>query len=60
MEETSGHEAKTIHRLLELSRVADLQDDRLLFDRNEHNPLECDVIIIDEMSMVDINILHSL
>lgn len=61
MEETSGYEAKTIHRLLELSRIAgDLQDDKLLFDRNEHNPLECDVIIIDEMSMVDINILHSL
>lgn len=61
MEEATGRESKTIHRLLELTRVSgDLHDDKLLFDRNEHNPLEGDVIIIDEMSMVDINIIYSL
>jgi len=61
MEETTGHEAKTIHRLLEINRISgELDGDRVVFDRNEHNPLECDVLIIDEMSMVDIHILHSL
>lgn len=60
MEETTGHEAKTIHRLLELSRISENLDGKIMFEKNEENPLECDVIIIDEMSMVDINILHSL
>ena len=61
MEETTGHEAKTIHRLLEINRISgELADEKVIFDRNEHNPLECDVIIIDEMSMVDINILNLL
>ncbi len=61
MEETTGHEAKTIHRLLEINRISgDIEGEKVVFDRNEHNPLECDVLIIDEMSMVDINILNSL
>lgn len=61
MEETTGHDAKTIHRLLEINRISDgIEGERLVFDRNEQNPLECDVLIIDEMSMVDINILHAL
>ncbi len=50
MTDLTGHEAKTIHRLLEV--VYD-SDDRLIFAHNENNPLECDVIVVDEMSMVD-------
>ena len=53
MEQTTGHEAKTIHRLLEYN--PQIHD----FSRNESNPLETDVIVIDEMSMVDINLMHS-
>ena len=61
MEETTGHEAKTIHRLLEVNRISDdMEGNKVIFDKNEDNPLECDVLIIDEMSMVDINIFHSL
>ena len=50
MSDLTGREAKTIHRLLEV--VYD-SSDRLIFAHNENNPLECDVIVIDEMSMVD-------
>ncbi|MCF2640995.1 ATP-dependent RecD-like DNA helicase [Roseburia hominis] len=57
MSEMTGYEAKTIHRMLELSGG---MEDRAGFERNENNPLETDVIIIDEMSMVDINLMHSL
>ena len=57
MSETTGYEAKTIHRLLELSGG---MDERAGFERNEQNPLETDVIIIDEMSMVDITLMHNL
>ena len=57
MSEMTGYEAKTIHRMLELSGG---MEDRVGFERNENNPLETDVIIIDEMSMVDINLMHSL
>lgn len=53
METTTGHEAKTIHRLLEYNPK--LHD----FTRNELNPLDADVIVIDEMSMVDIGLMHS-
>ena len=59
MTETTGHEAQTIHRLLELSGMGQ-EDQRVHFERNEQNPLEEDVIIIDEMSMVDIQLIHSL
>lgn len=57
MSETTGYEAKTIHRLLELSGG---MDEHAGFERNEQNPLETDVIIIDEMSMVDITLIHNL
>lgn len=50
MSELTDHEAKTIHRLLEVTYSA---DNRQIFVHNENNPLECDVIIVDEMSMVD-------
>ena len=62
MTETTGYEAQTIHRLLELSGMP--EDDRegqpIHFERNAENPLDADVIIIDEMSMVDIHLMHSL
>lgn len=59
MSEATGQEAQTIHRLLELTGVPD-GDVSARFERNETNPLETDVIIIDEMSMVDINLINSL
>lgn len=59
MAEATGCEAKTIHRLLELN--GDLEGgSRFKFERNEQNPLETDVVIIDEMSMVDLNLMHAL
>ncbi len=60
MTETTGYEAQTIHRMLELTGA--VEDDRstMSFSKNEENPLEADVIIIDEMSMVDIYLMHSL
>ena len=57
MSETTGYEAKTIHRLLEISGG---MDEHAGFERNEQNPLDTDVIIIDEMSMVDITLIHNL
>lgn len=59
MTEATGYEAQTIHRMLELSGMPD-ESAVAKFERNEQNPLETDVIIIDEMSMVDINLMHSL
>ena len=62
MTEATGYEAQTIHRMLELTGMP--EDDRegqpVHFERNVENPLEADVIIIDEMSMVDIHLMHSL
>lgn len=60
MSETTGYEAQTIHRLLELTGAPEDSDMRYNFERNEGNPLEADAIIIDEMSMVDINLMHAL
>ncbi len=61
MTEATGFEAKTIHRLLELnSALSDENTKKVSFERNEENPLEADVIIIDEMSMVDIQLFQSL
>lgn len=65
MSEATGYEAQTIHRLLEyngalLENGEQEEDQADLFGRNEWNPLEADVIIIDEMSMVDIFLFHSL
>ncbi|MGN0512794.1 MAG: ATP-dependent RecD-like DNA helicase [Lachnospiraceae bacterium] len=59
MKETTGYEAQTIHRMLELSGAP--EDGRSInFERNENNPLEADVVIVDEMSMVDINLMNAL
>ncbi len=61
MTEATGFEARTIHRLLELnSALSDEDSKKVRFERNEENPLEADVIIIDEMSMVDIQIFQAL
>ncbi len=60
MTETTGYEARTIHRLLEISKMSGDIENKLIFERNEGNPLEADVIIIDEMSMVDISLMHAL
>lgn len=57
MSETTGFEARTIHRMLELNGG---MEGNAGFERNEQNPLETDVIIIDEMSMVDITLMYAL
>jgi exodeoxyribonuclease V alpha subunit len=54
MFEATGFEAKTIHRLLEVV------PGRIGFGRNESNPLECGLLIVDETSMVDIKLMNSL
>ena len=71
MTEATGWEARTIHRMLELVPIGMAASGNgylssssstagMRFDRNEENPLDADVIIIDEMSMVDISLMHSL
>jgi len=68
MTEATGYEARTIHRMLELSGAVEVGSGTatkdigrgVRFERNEENPLEADVIIIDEMSMVDIHLLQAL
>ncbi len=63
MTEATGYEARTIHRLLEVSgQVDDDEKGRsgVHFERNRDNPLESDAIIIDEMSMVDIHLFYAL
>lgn len=60
MTETTGYEAKTIHRLLELNGAVSGERKNVRFEKNEENPLEADVIIIDEMSMVDIFLFQAL
>ncbi len=57
MTEVTGVEAKTIHRLLEVEWD---KNDRPRFTKNERNPLNCDAMILDEMSMVDITLFESL
>jgi exodeoxyribonuclease V alpha subunit len=54
MTETTGHEAKTIHRLLETNPKTGG------FRRNEDNPLSCDLLVVDETSMVDIPLMNAL
>ena len=60
MAEATGCEAQTIHRMLELSGAPDEGRTTASFMRNEENPIDADVIIIDEMSMVDIFLMNSL
>ena len=60
MQEATGCEAQTIHRMLEISGAVDEEEGPKQFERNEENPLEADVIIVDEMSMVDIYLMHAL
>jgi len=60
MTEATGCEAQTIHRMLELSGGPESLSGRAVFARNDDNPLEADVIIIDEMSMVDIHLMQAL
>lgn len=57
--ETSGYEAKTVHRLLEVAYEIG-QQERIYFSRNEENPLDADAIIMDEASMIDIIIMSAL
>ena len=57
MSEVTGMEAKTIHRLLEVEWD---EDDRPVFRRNIRNPLDCDALILDELSMIDIHLFANL
>ena len=56
--EVTGEEASTIHRLLEAT--IDPATGKMVFLKDEDNPLKCDAVIVDEMSMVDVQLLHSL
>ena len=56
--EVTGEDASTIHRLLEAG--IDPATGKMFFARDEDNPLKCDAVIVDEMSMVDVTLLHSL
>ncbi len=58
MQEATGRDAKTIHRLLEFG-YGD-SDEEMFFQKNEESPLECDVIIVDEVSMIDILLMNNL
>ena len=58
MTEATGHDASTVHRLLEVS--GDPEKGTVAFGKNDEEPLEQDVVIIDEMSMVDIYLMASL
>ncbi|MGL5754207.1 MAG: SF1B family DNA helicase RecD2 [Paraclostridium sp.] len=58
MSETSNKEAKTIHRLLEMGYATDSEE--LVFLKDEDDPIKADVVIVDEVSMVDIVLMYSL
>ena len=60
MTEATGWEAVTIHRLLEVNGNPEREEGPTGFARNRDNPLDADVIIIDEMSMVDLPLMHAL
>ncbi|MCR5311577.1 MAG: AAA family ATPase, partial [Lachnospiraceae bacterium] len=60
MTEATGYESKTLHRLLELSVNSEGEISEYGFERNDENPLEADVIIVDEMSMVDVFLFKAL
>jgi len=54
MNETTGHDAKTIHRLLEFSPK------KMIFERDQNHPLDADLVVVDEVSMVDTVLAYSL
>ena len=61
MTETTGYEARTLHRLLELNgRAGEDENFKAGFEKNEDNPIEADVVIVDEMSMVDLFVFQAL
>lgn len=60
MTEATGYEARTIHRMLEINGAISEGGRSAYFDRNKENPLEADVVIIDEMSMVDVQLFYAL
>ena len=60
MTEATGYEAKTVHRMLELNGSISESGRSVYFERNSENPLEADVFIIDEMSMIDIQLFNAL
>lgn len=57
MSELTGYEAKTVHRLLEVDWS---EDEEQIFCKNQNNPLDCDVIIVDEVSMIDSRLFENL
>lgn len=57
MAEATGREAKTIHRLLEIGKYTDSEIDEI---ENETSVIECDVLIVDEASMIDISLMNAL
>ena len=59
MTESTGREAKTIHRLLDMGVSSD-EEEKSIFGKGDKDPLEADVIIIDEASMIDIILMHNL
>ena len=60
MTEATGYEARTVHRMLELNGAISESGRSVYFERNADNPLEADVFIIDEMSMIDIALFNAL
>lgn len=58
MQEATGRDSRTIHRLLEFGYGE--SDEEMFFQKNEESPLECDVIIVDEVSMIDILLMNNL
>ena len=60
MSEASGCEAKTVHRMLEMERTEDEGEGTVRFNRNATNPLDEDVVIVDEMSMMDLPLMQGL
>ncbi len=60
MTETTGYEAQTIHRMLEVKGDPEDPEDKMTFQRNHEQPLEADVVIIDEASMIDLVLMHAL
>jgi len=56
LSESTGQDAKTLHRLLEFT----VSNGKGIFARDEESPLKCDILVLDEASMIDLNLMHSL